>query len=115
EVGTGSASIALLEFVLPASGLHVAVHDARFGYSLGDLLLARTVQSIAIGKIELRRVAELAEVPESAGPETLLSDVLLLLGDFPIGSLEVDDIRIPDREEALVVSLQHQHELFTVN
>lgn len=113
EFDTRSATVAELEVLLPASGLRVVVRDIALDYSLRELLLAGKADRLAVASIALTRQQAVANQPEPTSSGTTLSDLLLLLRDFPVNSLDVSDIRIPDREDALVVSLQRQGGTFS--
>jgi hypothetical protein len=105
RIGTRGAAVAQVELLLQGSGLRLVLNDIAAGYALRELLRDGRAQSLTIGSALLSREAPAAD-PDDPDTGILLSDVLQLLGEFPVTSIAVRAITIPDRREPLDFQLQ---------
>lgn len=103
-----------LEFMLP-SGQLLGVSTLEVNFSFTSLQSAPVIESVAIGSAQLQHAPaaiesnvlseQISSVPESAAMK--LSELLLLLREFPIANIDIQTLSIPQWPEALSINLQH--------
>ena len=106
-------TVANLELQLPG-GLQLALSGLELTYSFTSLTTAPVVEALAIESAQLlREPAAGAAMPlqdnkATTGDALLLGDLLQLLREFPVATILVSELTVPQRREVLVLNLQHR-------
>ncbi len=108
QFNTRSAAVGELELLLQSSGQRLVISGLDVDYSFPNGLTAPVVEAIRIDSARLLTEAEAESQEDEADSDALLmSDVLLLLREFPLASVVIDELHVPQREEAIALDLQH--------
>ncbi|MGP1609855.1 MAG: hypothetical protein ACTS5G_04030, partial [Burkholderiales bacterium] len=104
-----------LEFLLNESGQRLVLADLDVRYRVNSFTSAPQVNAVAIGSAELLApgnvlftgTGEAAEEGDDAeAPGMLLSELITLLREFPLASVTVDALTIPQRSVPIAFALQ---------
>lgn len=117
QLGTAHADVETLTFAM-ASGLQLTLTGVAVDYRIASLTSAPIIDSIQIGSANVLRDSgaqddaslqnEVAD-NAAAGDTLLLSNLLQLVREFPLASIIVSKLDLPQRTDSLAWRVQHSN------